>query len=504
MIRIALAVFVVSVLIVGALALQGEPGLASLTWLGWRVDTTAAAGVLLIGLLALLATVFWRALVWLLESPARAARRRIETRRRQGAEALTRGFLEAAAGNGSEARRLAQKAAELAEETPQLVRILAAQAAEAAGDRAAARAAYGAMLGFPEMRLAAHRGLMQTALAENDIAEALGHAESAFGLARTAPWAWRAVLEARLERGDWAGALALVQGALDRKIVSPLTAERARAALRAASAASLEAQGDAAAVQALDFAQAAAKSHPDFTPGPVIAARLMTAEGRGPRAAPLIEAAWSARPHPALWLVWRDLRTDETPAARAARLASLAALRPEARESRMLMVEQALIAGDLPRARAAAAALEGEVTTQRLAGLMARVANIAGDRDEARAWIARGAGAPREVEWSDIDQAGKAFAYGAADWARLTAAYAETGELIHPRHERHEATLNDLPALPAAYVDSAVFIRAAESGLSLPPIIDDGDFGDALQPVGDAPAGDAAWPARAAGGRKSR
>ena len=83
MTRIALALFVVSLLIVVAISLQGDPGVASLTWLGWQVNTTAAAAVLLIGLLALAATIFWRALVWILESPARAARARAESRRRR-------------------------------------------------------------------------------------------------------------------------------------------------------------------------------------------------------------------------------------------------------------------------------------------------------------------------------------------------------------------------------------------------------------------------------------
>ena len=170
---------------------------------------------------------------------------------------------------------------------------------------------------------------MQTALADGDEAEALRNAEAAYGLAHTAPWAWRALLEARLEAGDWPAALALVRGALERKIVSPLTAERARAALQAASAAHLESGGPGDAGQALEFAQAAARSQPDFSPGAVIAARLLTADGRGQRAAPLLEAAWKARAHPALWLAWRDLRTDETPRERAARLAALAATQPE-------------------------------------------------------------------------------------------------------------------------------------------------------------------------------
>jgi HemY protein len=211
MIRAAIVFFLVAALAVAVVALTGEPGAASLDWMGWRVEMTAAAAALLTLFTALLATVLWRALLWVIEAPRRAARARAEAKRKQGVEALSRGFLAVAAGDGSEARRLAQKASERAEDAPALVRVLAAQAAEAAGDHVAARQAYNAMLGFPEMRLAGLRGLMQTALAEGDKALALRHAETAYGLARTARWAWRALLEARLEAGDWKSALALVQ-----------------------------------------------------------------------------------------------------------------------------------------------------------------------------------------------------------------------------------------------------------------------------------------------------
>jgi HemY protein len=200
-----------------------------------------------------------------------------------------------------------------------------------------------------------------------------------------------------------------------------------------------------------------------------------------------------------VWLAWRDLRTDETPKERAARLAQLAGAQAASREARILMVEQALIGGDVDAARRGADDLSSEPITQRLADLMARVANAAGDRDEARAWIARAAGAPEEADWTDIDPTGRAFAYGPADWARLVMTYAETGELIHPRAERGEPGPGSLPEIPAAYADSAAFVSAAESGAPFPPIVDDGDFGEALQP---AESGDAAPARRGLLGRK--
>ncbi|MBT9472000.1 MAG: heme biosynthesis HemY N-terminal domain-containing protein [Pseudomonadota bacterium] len=487
MIRAAIIVFLVAALATAILAITGEPGHASVIWLGWRADMTAAAFVLITLFVALCAMMAWRLLLWAAEAPRRAARARADTRRRQANDVLTRGFVAAAAGDGSEARRLALKAADLADEAPGLVRVLAAQAAEAAGDAVAAQAAYTAMLGLPDMRLAGHKGLMQLALNQGDRAGAIGHAEQAYGLTPTGRWAWRALLEARLEAGDWTGARDLAKGALDRKIVSPIVAERARAALLAASAAQLEAAADPKSqAQALDFAVEAAKLQPGFAPGVVMAARLLGAGGKAARAAQVLEGAWKASPHPALWLAYRDLRTNETPRQRADRLRQLAELNPAARESRILLVEQALIGGDTARAQDAARALEAEPVTARIAGLMARVAFAAGQPDEARVWMARGVSAEQEADWSDLDPEGRAFAYEAADWGRLVASFAETGELIHPRHERREPAMGELPLQPISYVDSAAFLAAHESAPAPYPI-DEGVYEDDEPPVPPAP-----------------
>jgi HemY protein len=461
MIRASLVILIVGAVAVAALALTGDAGSATVTWLGWRADMTAAAGVVIVLFGALVATIFWQTLLWILAAPRRAERARAESRRRQANETLTRGFLAAAAGDGSEARRLAQKAADLADETPGLVRVLAAQAAEAAGDITAAQAAYSAMLGFPDMRLAGHKGLMQLALAQGERETALRHAQEAFSETRSARWAWRALLEARLAAAEWRAGLELVRNALDRKIVPPVTAERARAALLAALAAQLETSGDPRKrAQALDSAVEAAKLQPGFAPGVVMAARLLAVDNKTGRAAATLENAWKTAPHPALWLAFRDLKTDETPRERAQRLASLSAQNPNHRESAILNIERALIAGDAAAARGAMAVLEAEPLTARIAGLRARVAFASGQPDEARLWLTQGMNAPQEPDWSDLDPEGRAFAYQASDWARLVITYAETGELIHPRHERQERTLGALPELPIAYADSAAFATA--------------------------------------------
>lgn len=470
MIGAILALLLVSAGLVVAALLAGQPGAAEWVWLGWEVRTTAAFAIILAALSALAFVILWRTVLFIAEAPGRASRDRAEARRRQGLDAVTRGFLAAAAGDGSEARRLAQKAALLVDDDPALVRILAAQAAEAANDPVAAQAAYSAMLGFPDMRLAGHRGLMRAALDQGDRAGALRHAQAAFDLSRSPRWAWRALLDDRIAEGDWGQALALVEAALDRKIASPVIAQRARAALLAASAASLEATDPA---HAQEWSAQAARLQPDFTPGAVLAARLMASQGKRRRAAGLIASAWKAAPHPALWLAYRDLEPRETPANRAARLRRLASRNREHRESRILMVEQALIARDPIGARDEARRLDSTAPTARECGLMARVSRLAGDLDEAAGWAARAPAAPADPDWSDIDPEGKAFAYAPTDWARLVSTYAQSGELAHPRHDRRERVMTDLPETPAGYHPSQPYIAALRSGARSPPAPDD-------------------------------
>jgi HemY protein len=165
--------------------------------------------------------------------------------------------------------------------------------------------------------------------------------------------------------------------------------------------------------------------------------------------------------------LWRDLKTAENPKARAERLGELAALNPTHRESRFVLAEQALLVRAAGAARSLAEPLAEPQADARLCGLMARIAFADGRADEARAWMARGAAAPQDPDWTDLDPAGHAFAYAPTDWARLVSTYAETGELIHPRLERRERTMSELPELPAPYEPGA--FPNPETVLSLVP-----------------------------------
>jgi HemY protein len=126
-------------------------------------------------------------------------------------------------------------------------------------------------------------------------------------------------------------------------------------------------------------------------------------------------------------------------------------------------------------ARSLAAPLLQPAPSARACGLMARVAFAAGAADEARAWMTQGHGAAHEPDWSDLDPDGRAFNYARGDWARLASGYAETGELVHPRLERREKMLSELPELPPAYESASAVLAAGGAFVFAPD--DPGPFG---------------------------
>jgi HemY protein len=95
----------------------------------------------------------------------------------------------------------------------------------------------------------------------------------------------------------------------------------------------------------------------------------------------------------------------------------------------------------------ALAPLVAERPTSRILALRAAAAKLSGDENGAREWLAKGASAPREADWSDLDPNGSAFEYEDADWVRLIESYGDRGVLVHPRLERSDAERLAAPEL---------------------------------------------------------
>jgi HemY protein len=442
MIRLIIAVsFAVFTAVLGAF-LALNPGTASFEFLGWHMEMSFVLAAALVVLFAFGMLVLWWLVFVLWTSPDKFKNFNLRRRREQGYDALEKALIASAAGDGVSAVRQAARADALLDR-PALSRLLAARAAEAAGNTDGAETHYEALLEDPRTRLVAHRGLAQLAHDRSDHDATVDHARQAFEQAKGARWAFDALFDAHVSQGRWSEALDTLNEGERRKHVPADAAKRRRAVLLTVSAQAHE--GDDTE-HACELAEAAVRAAPGFAPAAALASRLLASVRRHKKAADVLEACWAATPHPAIAAAYRDLRKSDSKAKRIERLRSLSALQPEHRESQLLLVQAALDGGD---AAAANMVLEPMLElgnpSARLCALAARLARLEGEDVQARRWMTRAAHAAAEADWSDMDTEGRAFPYAEADWKRMVYVYGDEGRLIHPRYERYETAAEAVP-----------------------------------------------------------
>ncbi len=425
------------------------------------VKPAAAAAILLVLTIALMA--LWGLLGWLWALPGQMKRTQAENARKRGLESLGLALAAFDSGEVSEARRQAQKALGYVPDAAS-AKLLAAKAAVTAGDTATGERLFGELTDTAGYNVAARRGLAELALGRGNSSSAISHAEAALQSSKKSPWPAEFLFQRRVLTADWEGALGALDDGEKRGLVGAKTAARRRAVVLSAAAHHAERMMDKAT--ALDMAQRAVKIAPGFAPAAVMAARLQAIIGKSWQAAGTLEAAWEANPHPALALAYKDLKSNEDPSARGRWLDGLIRLNPAHRESRILAVEQALTNGDSVAAIAALEPLLSERPTSRILALRAAAAKVSKDEQGAKDWLGKGANAPREADWSDLDPDGNAFAYEDADWARLIESYGERGVLVHPRLERSDSerlVAPELATLTQAIVETPTNFGGAPS-----------------------------------------
>lgn len=449
MLRVALLLIIAVVAMLASWQIvTTDPGTVEVEWFGTQVSTSALFGLLILVAIIAVALPLLRLIMFLMDAPSRIGKANERARVRRGQEALALGLIAAEAGEFEDARRHADKAEDLIDE-PRLALLLQARAAEVAGDTAAAERAYSGMLQNEDTEVLGRKGLMAAALKRGDRTAARAHAEAALKASKTATWPFQHAFDLAVQAADWENAIEALDLGDKRKQIDDKVAKRRRAVLMCALAAKLERErrGDKAG----EMAQKAFRMAPAFAPAAALTARLMVAEGRGERAAAILEEAWENGPHPALAHAYRDIAPGETREARAERMRTLAEKRRDHRESRIVLAELAMERGDWGGAQAALEDAYRENPSSRICILFAQVARGRGDENAARTWLAQAAAAPREPDWSDLDPEGPAFLYDDGDWARLVYVFGDGGQLIHPRMERGGVdALGPVLALPTA------------------------------------------------------
>jgi len=395
MVRVLFFLVVLIAVAFGLAWLIERPGEVTLSWQGYRIETS-----FLVGLAVLLAAVAALVMIWnILRYPFRlppamsvANRAR---RREKGYAALSRGIVAVGMGDARLASKAAAEVQRLLPGEP-LALLLTAEAAQLTGDHRAVEAAFKEMTRRDHTRLLGLRGLHAHAHRRGDLELAHHFASTAHDIAAL-PWTATAVLERHVAAKDWQNALAVLENS--GNLIDRTTRDRQRAVLTTAIALSKE---QISPDEALRLARSAIKRAPDLVPAVALAARLLIRKGGARKAAKIIETAWRLAPHPELAKLYLDPRPGDSGADRLARAHILAKLSPRDFESRMALASAAITACDYKSAREAMLPMiEGdERPTARVCLLMAEIEEAEhGETGYAREWLARASRAPRDACW---------------------------------------------------------------------------------------------------------
>ena len=396
MVRIILFLVLIALAAVGAAWVADQTGDVTLSWGGWRVETSLPVFALALGVIIVAAMLVWTTFSALWRTPEKIRRRRRERRHARGRHAITHGLLAIGHGDSSAARRHADVARRHAAHDP-LALLLHAQSAQLDGDRDGAQRAFRAMAEREDTRLLGLRGLFIEAQRADDPVSAVMIAEEALKLAPSSTWASHAVLGFRCAKGDWSGALAILDNNLASGLIDKAAYRRQRGVLLTARALELEnVDRDLSRESVME----AVKLAPTLVPAAVLASKYESEAHQVRRSMRIVEAAWLAHPHPDLADAYAHVKLGDSARQRLVRVETLAAKAPGHLESALAVARAAIDATEFARAREVLAPFIA-APTQRVAMLMAEIERTEhGDSGRARAWTLRAVRALHDPVWT--------------------------------------------------------------------------------------------------------
>ncbi|HXO67899.1 MAG TPA: heme biosynthesis HemY N-terminal domain-containing protein [Bradyrhizobium sp.] len=394
--RIILFLILIALAAAGAAWIADQSGDVALSWGVWKIHTSLPVFVLALGIVIVAAMLAWSILRGLWRTPERVRRARRERRHARGRHAITQGLLAIGHGDSGAARAHADVARRHAVNDP-LALLLHAQTAQLDGDREGAQRAFRAMAERKDTRLLGLRGLFIEAQRADDPYAATAIAEEALKLSPGSTWASQAVLGFRCAKGDWTGALAILDNNLASGLVDKAAWRRQRGVLLTARALELETLDRDLSREIITEA---VKLAPTLVPAAVLASKYQSEAHQIRRSMRLVEAAWLAQPHPDLADAYAHVKLGDSARQRLVRVETLAEKAPGHIEGALAVARAAIDAAEFARAREVLAPYIAN-PTQRVAMLMAEIERGEhGDSGRARAWMLRAVRARHDPVWT--------------------------------------------------------------------------------------------------------
>lgn len=395
MIKLLWRFFLLVLLAAGFAWIADHPGTVAIRWQGRLIDTSVFVAVVLAVLAVVAIWFLWSLFRRLWSSPQAVGRYWAFRKNRKGYDSLSRGIIAAGAGDATAAAKHAAIAGNALSDEP-LVNVLAAQAAQLKGDRAAVKRIFEAMTKSPDTEALGLRGLFSEARQSGDVAAARRHAERALSLNPRLAWASSAVLQLQSAAKDWNAAALTLGQQIKSGLVPAADGNRKQAAMLAAQALAVEESGR---MEALDLALKAHKLDPALVPAALVAARVLITQASTRKASKIVKETWVVSPHPDLAELQAHLIPGDGPDARYDRVRDLLKEHKGGLEGAVALARAAVKAKRWEEARKALNPYLDERPQARICALMADIEEASGDKGRAREWLSRALTAPRDPIW---------------------------------------------------------------------------------------------------------
>lgn len=375
-----------------------QPGQVKIVWLNYEVETSAAFLIFVFCLGLYVCLWIYKSSRFIFDGPRLWRLKQQIARLQRGQNLITKGLAAIAGGDGLAGGEMAVSARKLLGETP-LTLLLQAQAAQLAGDKSLARQIYFRLIHMPEGATLGYRGLIISALKEENLPEAENYISKLNQIDPELPWLGLIRFELSVKRKNWLAAdEALADIAVSRSMETGKHRQYRAVVLTALAQVACNAGNYAKARQ---LAEKATRLHPNWLPAQLVLLEAFSLNKDKRAFLRHLEKFWAVNPHPQFAEFLSHVPGYENPLEQYKLLGKYSGPHSEKPETKQLLAEAALKADLWGAARKlllelVAAGQANQAVFKILASLEKRETN---DFSAATAWLAKAASATPNMRW---------------------------------------------------------------------------------------------------------
>ncbi len=401
MIRAIFTLIKIGIVVALAIWIAERPGTITIDWMQYKMTLHIGIFLLAMLIIVIIGIIVFSVIKTGLDMPKNIARYKDITNKDKGLKALTIGLTAVAAGDTKNAVYQAKKASIFLKEGAALPKLLEAQAARLDGRELDASRCFMELMDDKNAKFLGVRGLLQSALDNEDYSGALELSHHALELHPKQGWVLQIAYDLEIKSSNWDGARKILYRTEKSGIITSVKANSDRVAMYLAEAFQAKSVNDEALYyKSLNKAY---KLDKNFVPSVQALAQMYLDRGKHKAAVSMIEKAWKGAPHPDLAKLWEAayaLPKNNDLIARVRWFEKLLSFNPQSVEGLQALANVLIQENLWAEARKYLSQAQGIRPNVNLYKLWARLEDRAThDEESVRNWLKKAADAPRERVW---------------------------------------------------------------------------------------------------------